>query len=117
MQKGYATNSLKENIESYKGILPEIKQSILRVFPGVKIAFLYVTEDYKFGEEDNVRLAALNNIVPSYHFNEQALENYRQLVEQIGSAAKYQLLGLLFKGRRIKNLEIKLMPSKARWVV
>ena len=98
---------MKENIESYKGILPEIKQSILRVFPGVKIAFLYVTEDYKFGEEDNVRLAALNNIIPSYHFNEQALENYRQLVEQIGSAAKYQLLGLLFKGRRIKNFENK----------
>lgn len=106
-KKGYATSSLKENIESYKGILPEIKQSILRVFPGVKIAFLYVTEDYKFGEEDNVRLAALNNIVPSYHFNEQALENYRELVEQIGSAAKYQLLGLLFKGRRIRNLENK----------
>lgn len=106
-KKGYANSCLKENIESYKGILPEIKQSILRVFPGVKIAFLYVTEDYNFGEEDNNRLEALNNILPAYHFNEKALENYRQLVDQIGTAAKYQLLGLLFKGRRIKNLENK----------
>ncbi len=107
-KSGYEKRSLKENIESYKGNLPDIKKSILRVFPKVKIAFLYVTEDYKFGEEDEGRLAILNkNYLPSFHFDERALENYCQLVNQIGKAAKYQLLGLLFKGKIIKNLDNK----------
>lgn len=106
-KSGYMKTSLKENIESYKGILPEIKQSIQRVFKDVKIAFLYVTEGCLLSDEDEQRIKDLNNILPSYHFDEKTLDNYCQLVSQIGSAAKYQLLGLIFKGRRIKNLENK----------
>ncbi len=106
-KSGYAKTSLKENIESYKGILPDIKKSILHNFSGVKIAFLYVTEGCQLSDEDEQRIKDLNNIIPSYHFDEKTLENYCQLVNQIGSAAKYQLLGLIFKGRKIKNLENK----------
>lgn len=114
-KNGYAKSSLKENIESFKGILPDIKLSILRAFPNLKIAFIYVTEGYTFSEEDDNRLKAIGrDTVPCYHFDEKTLDNYCQLVEQLGSAAKYQLLGLLFKGRTIKNFDNKVCAIEGK---
>lgn len=103
-KSGYSSSSLKENVESYVGIIKGLRNSIKKELgKTLNIAFIYATENYNFTDVDENRF---NNISgPHYHFDEKMIDNYYQLVNQIGAAAKYQLLGLLFKDVKIKNFD------------
>ena len=105
-KSGYSSSSLKENVESYVGIIDGIRNSIKKELGrNLNIAFIYATEGYTFSEVDENRFMNIRG--PHCHFDEKMIENYYQLVNQIGAAAKYQLLGLLFKDVKIKNFDNK----------
>lgn len=103
-KSGYNSSSLKENVESYVGIIQGLRNSIKNELGRkLNIAFIYATENYNFTDVDENRLKNITG--PHYHFDEKMIDNYYQLVNQIGTAAKYQLLGLLFKDVKIKNFD------------
>lgn len=103
-KSGYDSTSLKENVQSYAGIIKGIRNTIHKELgKNMNIAFIYATESYNFSELDENRLNMIEG--PHYHFDEKMINNFYQLVNQIGSAAKYQLLGLLFKNNKIKKFD------------
>lgn len=93
----------KKELEAISGKLDGLKKSLQALFPNVKhkIKFIFATKNLSMSDEDNARLESFGGI----HFNEENIDYFFQLFNQIGSAAKYQLLGLIFQGQEIPEME------------
>lgn len=102
----------KKELESYKGIKGGLETSIKKMFPNSKprIKFILATENKTLGEKDAERLANLGGI----HLDEEAIEYYLKMFSQIGIAARYQLLGYLFAGNTIPDLDNKIPAIKGK---
>lgn len=72
-------------------------------FPGRKVRFALATNNYTVSKEVEERLASAG----IFHISEDAVEYFLGLADHLGAAAKYQLLGALFSGEKIPNLEPK----------
>ena len=93
----------KKTLEAYKGIKGGLENSIKKMFPDSKpkMKFILATENKTLGELDAERLKNLGGI----HLDEEAVKYYLKMYDQIGIAARYQLLGSLFAGLTIPNLD------------
>ena len=94
-------SSFKTEIESYGGMMPGLISEARKKFPNRKVKFIFATSQYKLSQYDRDRIESFKMI----HFNEDIISYYMELAKHLGSAAKYQLLGNLFAGQTIKNLE------------
>ena len=94
--------NFKENLESYYGMKQGLIASINKELGKKKVIFIYATNNYEFGEQDKERCKTFNIV----HFNEDAVDYYTQLVEHLGSAAKYQLLGTLLRGQKVSGMNL-----------
>ncbi|WEV63477.1 DGQHR domain-containing protein [Bifidobacterium sp. ESL0732] len=92
--------NFKEEIQSFNSVQPGIRESIKERFGTVKVKFIFATNNYLLNKEDLERLDKANIA----YFDEKTIEDYTKLAKQLGPAAKYQLLGKLFAGRRIQNM-------------
>jgi len=104
----FRKGNFKQNLESYRGILAGLRQTLRQEFCDRKLAFIYATNNYDLGQADIDRIQGFNMV----HFNEETINYYYQLVEHLGKSAKYQLLGTLFKGSRISNMEMSIPAIK-----
>lgn len=86
-------------------IAPELKK-IFRTKP--KVAWIFATKNILVNDNDKARMRE-NNII---HFNQDEIGYYENLVELLGSAAKYQLFGRLFKDQTIPELANKVPAIK-----
>lgn len=68
-----------------------------------KIRYIFATNNIILSDNDRKRLRELNMI----HFNQDDIHYYEQLLNTVGSAAKYQLLARLFKDQQIPALDNK----------
>lgn len=93
----------KETLEAMLGKIAGLRNSLNAMFPNVKhkIKFLLATKNLSMSDEDKARLKKLGGI----HFDEENIEYFYQLYSQIGPACKYQLLGLLFEGQDIPEMD------------
>lgn len=93
----------KETLEAMKMKKVGIINSINGLFPATKPKFKYILATRKLGisENDQQRLENIDGI----HFSEEIIDYYYSLCSQIGVAARYQLLGSLFAGQEIPDLE------------
>ena len=66
-----------------------------------KVKFILATNNYTLSEAVQERLGE----VQIFHFNEDTVDYYLALADHLGAAAKYQLLGALFAGAKIPNLD------------
>jgi DNA sulfur modification protein DndB len=66
-----------------------------------KIKFILATNNFAMSEATEERLAEAQ----VFHINEETIDYYLSLADHLGAAAKYQLLGALFAGTKIPNLE------------
>jgi DNA sulfur modification protein DndB len=73
-----------------------------------KVKYLLVTNNIILSDMDRERLKAEK----IEHFNQDDINYYEQLTERLGEAAKYQLLGRLFKNEEIPQLENKVPAIK-----
>ncbi|MFC0516513.1 DGQHR domain-containing protein [Mucilaginibacter angelicae] len=106
-------SSIKNSVSSFDEHLEQIKYkkagliaTILALYPGAKPKFKYIlaTRNIGISQEDE---AALNKI-DGIHFSEEVIDYYDSLQSQLGLAARYQLLGSLFAGQDIPDLENKI---------
>ncbi len=81
-----------------------------QVEPDRHVATLMFTWDYVLRDPDKDRAKELGVVL----FDERELEYYEALVNHLGSAARYQLLADVFRGRRIKGLEIRVPALRTR---
>ena len=75
-----------------------------------KTAWLFFTRNYRVGEADQERFRQKR----IFHIPEDELSYYEQLVAHLGPVAKYQLVGRLFEGQTIPELDTRVPALRAR---
>ncbi|RQO65187.1 hypothetical protein DBR43_30500 [Pedobacter sp. KBW06] len=93
----------KQELEAMKSKKSGIINTISALFPTTKPKFKYILATSKLGVSDNDQLRLEN--IDGIHFSEEIIDYYYLLHSQIGVAARYQLLGSLFAGQDIPDLE------------
>lgn len=93
----------KKELEAMKGKMEGLRKSIVSLFPNTKhkVKFILATRNFFVSEEDAERLRNIGGI----HLNEESIDYFIALHGQIGLAAKYQLLGNMFQGQEIPEME------------
>ncbi|MCP4581688.1 MAG: DGQHR domain-containing protein [candidate division Zixibacteria bacterium] len=100
-----------KEINEYIGIKEKLRSYIRNNYGRkLKVAFLFCTNNSVLSENDKARLE--NEQV--WHFNQDDLEYLELLADHLGSAAKYQLFGMLFFGQKIPRLENRVPAIKGK---
>ncbi|MCF8294822.1 MAG: DGQHR domain-containing protein [Bacteroidales bacterium] len=102
----------KKELESYFGIMEGLRKSLQALFPEgkYKFKFIFATKNLSFSDEDYQRLEKLNGV----HLNEENIEYFYQLYNQIGVACRYQFLGNIFEGQEIPEMENKVPAVRGK---
>ena len=102
----------KKDLEAYKSKIGGIRTTISQLYPDqkLKFKFIFATENYSISEPDLERLNNLNGI----HFDDEVIGYYINMQKQIGLASRYQLLGSLFGGQEIPELDNKIPAIKGK---
>ncbi|ATC37633.1 DGQHR domain-containing protein [Elizabethkingia anophelis] len=98
----------KKELEAMATKIEGLRKSVFALFPNVKhkIKFILATRNYSISNEDLERLKRIGGV----HFNEEVIDYFFSLYSQIGVSAKYQLLGNIFEGQEIPELD-NLVPA------
>ncbi len=101
-----------KELEAMKSKKSGIINTISALFPSTKPKFKYIlaTRNLGLSSTDESRLANIDGI----HFSEEVIDYYYSLQSQIGIAARYQLLGALFAGQEIPDLENRTPAIKGK---
>ena len=99
----------KKEMEAIQGQRAGILKTIKAEFPGHKIKFILATNNYGVTSLIAERIASADII----HMNEEVIEYYLSLTEHLGAAARFQLLGNLFAGQKIPNLDPEVVAIEA----
>jgi DNA sulfur modification protein DndB len=96
-------SNFKETIEALGGRREGILKTIRKLFPEAKqkVRFLLATKNYYLSEPDKQRLDNFGIV----HFDEESVKYYQDLAKHLGGAARFQLLGALFQGQKIPELD------------
>ena len=96
-------HSFKTEIEALGGKINGLTKAAKKMFPRkrLKVKFVFATQNYALSDVDKGRLKDFGIV----HFDEDAINYYEGLLNHIGIAARYQLLGNLFSGLKIPELD------------
>ncbi|MFK5890276.1 MAG: DGQHR domain-containing protein [Flavobacteriaceae bacterium] len=102
----------KKELEAYKAKIEGIRNSLKIIFPDqkLKFKFIFATKNYAISSNDLERLENIGGL----HFDEEQIDYYTKMFYQIGIATKYQLLGNLFHGQEIPELDNKIPAIKGK---
>lgn len=105
-------SNFKETIEAIGGKKEGLITAIQHLFPDTKykIKFIFATKNYYLSEQDSARLDNYGII----HFDEEVLKYYQELTKHLGPSAKYQLLGSIFEGQTIPELDNRIPAIKGK---
>lgn len=98
--------NFKEAIEALGGKKEGLIKSIRKAFPDSKhkIKFIFATKNYILSEPDKQRLDNFGIV----HFDDEIIQYYSELTKHLGFSARFQLLGNLFEGQIIPELDNKI---------
>lgn len=104
--------NFKEAIEAFGGIKDGIIKSIHKLFPESKhkVKFIFATKNYYLSDPDIERLNNFGII----HFDEEVIKYYQDLTKHLGLSARYQLLGNLFAGTDIPELQNRIPAIRGK---
>lgn len=90
-------------LENLKFKKAGIISTVHALFPNTKPKFKFIlaTRNIGLSIEDEIALAKIDGV----HFSEEVIDYYYSLHSQLGIASRYQLLGALFAGQEIPDLE------------
>lgn len=105
-------SSFKEAIEAIGGKKDGILTTVRQLFPDrkYKVKFIFATRNYYLSEQDKNRLDNYGIL----HFDDETFKYYQDLTKHLGFAAKYQLLGNVFEGQEIPEIENKIPAIKGK---
>jgi len=103
-------NTLKSEIEAMKGTRPGLIQAIKTRFPSHKIKFILATSNIALTQESRERIAQAGVV----YMDEDAIDYFLELADHLGHAARYQLLGSLFAGTKIPELDTRVPALQSR---
>lgn len=102
----------KKELEAYTSKIKGIKKSLKEIFPNQKLKFKFIlaTENYSISDVDLTRLDNINGL----HFDDEAIDYYLGMKNQIGLATRYQLLGSLFHGLDVPEMDNEIPAIKGK---
>lgn len=104
--------NFKETIEAIGGKKEGILKYLKKEFPNSKrkVKFIFATKNYILTKNDTDRLANYNIL----HFDDEIIDYYTELTKHLGISARFQLLGNLFEGQDIPELDNKIPAIKGK---
>ncbi len=92
-----------DEIEAIGNAKEDIHKSVRKLFPDSKhkLKFILSTKNYVISDSDK---ELLNNF-QILHFDEETVSYYQELTKHLGLSTRYQLLGNLFEGQDIPELQ------------
>ena len=95
--------NFKEVIEAIGGKKEGILKTIRLLFPNYKykVKFIFATSNYYLSQPDIERLENFGIL----HFDEETIQYYQDLTKHLGISARFQLLGNLFGGQDIPEIQ------------
>ncbi len=104
--------NFKETIEAIGGKKDGLIKTIHKIFNGhkPKIKFILATNNYILSGPDTERLRNYDII----HFDNEMIQYYDELNKHLGVAARFQLLGFLFSGQTVPEMDNKIPAIKGK---
>ena len=98
--------NFKEVIEEIGGKKEDILKALKKLFPDRKhkVKFILATKNYVLSKPDQERLENFGIL----HFDEEVILYYEELTKHLGVSARFQLLGNLFEGQDIPEIQNKI---------
>jgi DNA sulfur modification protein DndB len=95
------THSWKTDLEAISGFRENLFAEIRSKYPNRRCKYVFATKNYVIGEQDSKRMQEFQIA----NFDYDTVQYYDQLVNHLGNAAKYQLLGNIFAKQTITQME------------
>lgn len=107
----YGTNrNFQQDINEVPSFFGKVCNVLRSRFPNVKCKYIFATKNCIVSQQDKNRMKE-HGIV---HFDYSAILYYKALVDHLGKAAKYQLLGQIFAGQKITGMDMKIPAIKGK---
>lgn len=90
----------KTTLEAWNGKYPGLVSEIRKKYPKRKCKFIFATKDYVLGEQDRNRIRDFKFL----HYSNESIKYVKSLSDHLGSSARYQLLGSIFAGEKVANI-------------
>ncbi len=104
-------SKFKDAIEAFGGRRNGLIKSVKKIFgEKPKIKFVFATNNYILSSKDIERLNNFNII----HFDENIVKYFENLSIHLGISARFQLLGYLFDGQKIPQLDNKIPAIRGK---
>lgn len=103
------TGQFKKEIEAIQGQRAGILRTIKAEYASHKVKFILATNNYGVTKLAADRIAAADIV----HMSEEVIDYYLGLADHLGEAARFQLLGNLFAGQKIPNLDHEVVAIEA----
>lgn len=104
-------SDFKKTIEALNSFQNGIRGQIRNHFDGKRqVKFIFATENYVLSDEDKNRLQDAQIA----YFNDDEVQYYEDLSIHLNEAAKYQLLGSLFAGKKIENMQTEVPAIRGK---
>lgn len=94
------TKDWKETLEAWIGKYPGLVQEIKKNYPNRKCKFIFATKNYILGPQDQKRIHDFKFL----NYSNENLKYLKSLSEHLGTSARYQLLGSIFAGEKVANI-------------
>ena len=102
--------SWKTELEAIQGYMNGTRKEIKKQFPNRNIKFIFATHNYTVGDQDKNLMEEFNIA----HFDEKTIKYYEELVEHLGTCARFQLLGSLFAGKNITGMDNRIAAIRGK---
>lgn len=102
--------NFSQDIQEIANLKGKLYHEISKRYPDRKYKYIFATKNYLLGEQDKDRLRSEDIVLFDYN----TVLYYKALVSHLGSAARFQLLGSLFAGTKIKGMSGKVPAIKGK---
>ena len=103
------TVQFKKELEGIQSRRALLLKEVKKEFPTHKVKFVLATNNFGISAQTAERIEQADVV----HMDEDVIEYYLNLAEHLGAAARYQLLGNLFAGTKIPNLNPEVVAIEA----
>lgn len=94
------TKDWKETLEAWVGKYPGLVREIKERYPNRKCKFIFATKNYILGPQDQKRITDFRFL----NYSNENIKYLKSLSEHLGASARYQLLGSIFAGEKVANI-------------
>lgn len=90
----------KNTLEAWQGKYPGLVTEIKTKYPNRKCKFIFATKNYFLGPQDKKRVHDFRFL----HYSNENIKYIKSLSDHLGPSARYQLLGSIFSGEKVANI-------------